>query len=38
VRDVIFLVLVLAFFALAALFVAGCARLIGRSDQEGSGS
>jgi hypothetical protein len=37
-RDVIFLVLVIAFFALAALFVAGCARLIGRSDQLESGS
>lgn len=37
-RDVLVLVLVLAFFALAALFVAGCTRLIGRTDQQETGS
>jgi hypothetical protein len=32
--DLLFVVVVLAFFALGAVFVAGCERIIGRSDEE----
>ena len=29
-RDLVYLVVILAFFALATVFVAGCARIIGQ--------
>jgi hypothetical protein len=33
-RDVLFVVVVVAFFAVAASFVAACEGIIGRSDEE----
>jgi hypothetical protein len=33
-RDVLFVLVVLAFFATAAVFVAACERIIGRSEDE----
>jgi hypothetical protein len=32
VRDVLYLAIPVAFFALATLLVAGCARIVGRTD------
>jgi hypothetical protein len=32
VRDILFLAIPVAFFALATLLVAGCARIVGRTD------
>jgi hypothetical protein len=32
VRDLVFIALVTAFFALATLFVAGCERIVGASE------
>ena len=34
VRDLVFVTLVVAFFALATLFVAGCERIVGREGEE----
>jgi hypothetical protein len=34
VRDLLFVAVVIAFFAIATVFVAGCERIIGRSDDE----
>jgi hypothetical protein len=34
VRDVLFVALVVAFFAIAALFVAACERVLGTGDSE----
>jgi hypothetical protein len=33
VNDLAFLAIIVVFFALAALFVAGCDRIIGREDE-----
>jgi hypothetical protein len=35
VRDVLFIAVVVAFFAIAAFFVAACERLLGRSAEIG---
>ena len=34
-RDLLFVIVVVAFFALAALFVAGCERFVGRETPAG---
>ena len=34
-HDLLFIALVVGFFALATLFVAGCERIVGRSQDEG---
>jgi hypothetical protein len=36
-RDLIFLAVVVGFFALATLFVAGCERIMGRAQAEEQG-
>jgi hypothetical protein len=33
-RDVVFIAVVVGFFAIATVFVAGCERIVGRSDDE----
>jgi hypothetical protein len=33
-RDVLFIAVVVGFFALATVFVAGCERIVGRSENE----
>ncbi len=33
-RDLVYLAVILAFFALATIFVAGCGRIVGRAPAE----
>ncbi len=33
-RDLLFIAVVVAFFAIATMFVAGCERIIGRTEDE----
>jgi hypothetical protein len=37
-RDIVFIFVVIAFFAISAAYVGACARIIGREERRGSGT